>query len=155
MALTTQDDVALALERAVTDLIALGLVAKQAHWNVEGPSFRNLHLLLDELADVAREGGDLVAERSMSLGHNPDGRPETVAMNNPFASLPAGPLRDTDVVPLFSEILADMRTRLRAGIDITASDPVTQGILIGVAEQLDKLGWMIGAHGGGRQRERS
>jgi starvation-inducible DNA-binding protein len=92
MAVTTQDDVTMALAQTVTDLISLGLVAKQAHWNVVGPGFRNLHLLLDELADVARNGGDLVAERAVSRGHHPDGRPDTVARNNPFPSPRAGPI---------------------------------------------------------------
>ena len=149
---TNQDDIAVALERTVTDLINLGLVAKQAHWNIVGPSFRDLHLLLDEVADVARDGGDRVAERYVTRGGSPDGRPETVAMNNPLPSLDPGPLRDTDAVPLFGEILEIITTRLSASIGVAASDLVSQGILLRVTERLQSLAWMIRAHGAGGPR---
>jgi starvation-inducible DNA-binding protein len=149
MTLTTPDDVAIALERTVTDLINLGLAAKQAHWNVVGPGFSNLHLLLDTLADAAREGGDRVAERFVTLGCSPDGRVGTVAASNPLPVLDPGPLRDTDAVHLFGEILEIITTRLYESIGVAASDLVTQGILIGAVERLETIAWMIRAHGVG------
>ena len=47
---TTNLDLELALDQTLTDLISFGLLAKQAHWNVVGPSFPRLHALLDQLA---------------------------------------------------------------------------------------------------------
>ena len=67
------------LERVLVDLIALQLVAKQAHWNIVGANFRDLHLNLDEVVAVARRGSDEVAERMRALHATPDGRPSTVA----------------------------------------------------------------------------
>ena len=46
------------LQKVLVNLIDLQLVGKQAHWNVVGPNFRDLHLNLDEVVDIAREGGD-------------------------------------------------------------------------------------------------
>ncbi|HET6736773.1 ferritin-like domain-containing protein, partial [Mycobacterium sp.] len=43
------------LQRVLVDLIELHLQGKQAHWNVVGTNFRDLHLQLDELVDFARE----------------------------------------------------------------------------------------------------
>ena len=43
--------VAAALQQALVDLTALSLQGKQAHWNIEGPGFRSLHLHLDEIID--------------------------------------------------------------------------------------------------------
>ena len=49
-------------QRVLVDLIALELVGKQAHWNIVGPNFRDLHLNLDEVVGIARTGSDDVAE---------------------------------------------------------------------------------------------
>ena len=43
-------------QRVLVDLIALELVGKQAHWNIVGPNFRDLHLNLDEVVGIARTG---------------------------------------------------------------------------------------------------
>ena len=137
-----------ALDRTLTDLINLGLVAKQAHWNLTGPAFGNLHLLLDDVAEVAREAGDTVAERSITLGHHPDGRVATVAANNPLASLDVGPLRDADVISAFGEILELITNRLYGSIRSVECDLVTQAILIDAVGRLERLAWMIRAHDG-------
>ena len=42
------------LQKVLVDLIELALQGKQAHWNVVGTNFRDLHLQLDELVDLAR-----------------------------------------------------------------------------------------------------
>ena len=55
------------LERVLVDLIELQLQGKQAHWNVVGTNFRDLHLQLDELVDFAREASDTIAERMRAL----------------------------------------------------------------------------------------
>ena len=67
------------LQRVLVDLIELHLQGKQAHWNVVGTNFRDLHLQLDELVDLARAGSDTIAERLRALGAVPDGRSDTVA----------------------------------------------------------------------------
>ena len=63
------------LQSMLVELIDLALIGKQAHWNVEGPHFRSLHLELDELVDTWRTLGDQVAERVVTLGAAPDGQP--------------------------------------------------------------------------------
>ncbi|GAE70097.1 non-specific DNA-binding protein Dps [Cutibacterium acnes JCM 18916] len=43
------------LQKVLVDFIALELVGKHAHWNIVGPNFRDLHLNLDEVVEIARE----------------------------------------------------------------------------------------------------
>ena len=49
-------------------------MAKQAHWNLVGRQFHDVHLHLDELVDTARKYSDEVAERAAAIGVSPDGR---------------------------------------------------------------------------------
>jgi starvation-inducible DNA-binding protein len=140
-------NVADVLDQTLTDLINLGLIAKQVHWNLVGPSFGSLHPLFDELADVARDGGDRVAERAVSLGHSPDGRVETAARDNTLPSLDLGSIRDVDAIRAFGTILEIVTTRMLAGIALSADDSVTQGIMTGIADRLETSAWMLRAHG--------
>src|SRR5882757_11275009 len=76
---TASSSLAENLQRVLVDLIELHLQGKQAHWNVIGTNFRDLHLQLDELVDFAREGSDTIAERMRALDAIPDGRSDAVA----------------------------------------------------------------------------
>lgn len=67
------------LQKVLVDLIELHLQGKQAHWNVVGTNFRDLHLQLDSIVDTAREASDTIAERMRALDAVPDGRSDTVA----------------------------------------------------------------------------
>jgi starvation-inducible DNA-binding protein len=134
------------LQDALSGLISLGLLAKQAHWNLTGPGFRNLHLQLDELADLARESSDAVAERAVTVGRPPDGRPATVALDRSLPDLDSGALPDRHVVVAFADILAAIIRRLRGHIAATAEpDPVTQDLLIGITAAMEKQAWMFRA----------
>ena len=42
------------LQIVLTDLIELQLQGKQAHWNIVGTNFRDVHLQLDEIVEFAR-----------------------------------------------------------------------------------------------------
>ncbi|MFF5173298.1 Dps family protein [Micromonospora sp. NPDC000089] len=135
-----------ALQQVLTDLINLGLQAKQAHWNLTGPNFRSLHLHLDELVDLARGHADEVAERAVSIGVNPDGRPRTVADQSTLPTLDQGDVEDGTAVELITDSLyALIRTLRQAVTDTADSDPITQDLLIGVTAAVEKQHWMFRA----------
>src|SRR5215211_6825165 len=90
------------LQRVLVDLIELHLQGKQAHWNVVGANFRDLHLQLDELVDFAREASDTVAERMRALDAVPDGRTDTVAAGTTLPQFPAYERSTADVVDLIT-----------------------------------------------------
>ena len=82
--------VAAALQQALVDLTALSLQGKQAHWNIEGPGFRSLHLHLDEIIDEVRLAADDVAERMQPLQ-----RPRWLSLSRPASCPPTRPLAFT------------------------------------------------------------
>ena len=46
------------LQAVLVDLTDLHVQGKQAHWNVVGKNFRDMHLQLDEIVDAARGFSD-------------------------------------------------------------------------------------------------
>jgi starvation-inducible DNA-binding protein len=135
------------LDGALADLLDLGLLAKQAHWNVVGPNFGAVHRLLDELADLARDGADAIAERAVALGHPPDGRAKTITGTSSLPVLDRVPVRDREVVVLFGPILDAVIYRLHGALEAFEQDPVTADLLVGVVAALEKQAWMIRAQG--------
>ncbi len=56
------------LNARLADSLDLSTQAKQAHWNVKGIHFYQLHLLFDKVAEHAEEYVDMIAERATALG---------------------------------------------------------------------------------------
>ncbi|SDN32541.1 Dps family protein [Allokutzneria albata] len=132
-----------ALQGALVDLVDLSLVAKQAHWNVVGKRFRDVHLQLDELVAAAREFTDQVAERASAIGVSPDGRAGTVTETSGVPRFPEGWQQADDVVNAIVTTLDTVVQRMRARVDETEkSDPVTQDLLIAVTAKLEEARWM-------------
>jgi starvation-inducible DNA-binding protein len=133
------------LQRVLVDLIALHLNAKQAHWNVVGHNFRDLHLQLDEIVDDARGASDTIAERMRALDTVPDGRPRTVAA----ADQPAIDPGELDTSVIVDAVTAQLRHT--AGVlrevhdEVDAEDPSTSDLLHTIIDQLEKQAWMLSA----------
>src|SRR5829696_5479745 len=100
-----RDTTAAALQASLVDLIDLSLVAKQAHWNLVGRQFHDVHLHLDELVDTARKYSDQVAERAAAIGVSPDGRAATITADSRVPDIESGWLKDRDVIRTAYEAL--------------------------------------------------
>jgi len=132
------------LQQLLADLIALHLQGKQAHWNVVGHNFRDLHLQLDEIVDVAREAADTIAERMRALGATPDGRAPTVASTAKLTVFPAGEQDSAAVVDLITTALHIAAGTARAIHDrVDAEDPSTTDLLHAIIIDLEKQAWML------------
>jgi starvation-inducible DNA-binding protein len=132
------------LQRILVDLIELHLQGKQAHWNVIGTNFRDLHLQLDELVDFAREGSDIIAERMRALDAVPDGRSDTVVATTSLPRFPASEHNTTEVVDrITTRIYATVETLRRVHDAVDAEDPTTADILHAQIDGLEKLAWLI------------
>ncbi|WP_033219696.1 Dps family protein [Kitasatospora phosalacinea] len=135
-----------ALQATLVDLLDLSLMAKQAHWNLYGPRFRSVHAQLDEVAAVARDYADTVAERAAALGVSPDGRAVTVAGTSGVPALPPGWTKDGDAVDALVRALSEVIGRVRERIEETGpADAVSQDLLIGLTAELEKQSWMFQA----------
>ncbi|OPF72939.1 DNA starvation/stationary phase protection protein [Streptomyces antioxidans] len=143
---TASPQLAQALQQIAVDLVELHLQGKQAHWNVVGHNFRDLHLQLDQIVDDARESADTIAERMRALAAVPDGRSETVAATTTLPAFPAGEATVTAVVDLIT-------ARLRATVDtlrtlhdqVDNEDPSTADLLHAIIDSLEKHAWMVSA----------
>ncbi|RYJ20113.1 non-specific DNA-binding protein [Streptomyces sp. L-9-10] len=135
-----------ALQQIVVDLVELHLQGKQAHWNVVGHNFRDLHLQLDEVVDDARESADTIAERMRALEAWPDGRSDTVSATTTLPAFPQGVQSVHAVVDLVT-------ARLRATVDtlrtlhdqVDSEDPSTADLLHSIIDSLEKHAWMVSA----------
>jgi starvation-inducible DNA-binding protein len=134
------------LQAVLVDLIELHLQGKQAHWNVVGKNFRDMHLQLDEIVEFAREASDEVAERLRALHAVPDGRSDTVAATTTLPEFPNGEVDTTEVVDLVVQRLdATVGTMRRVHDDVDEADPTSADILHGIIEKLEQFAWFVSA----------
>ena len=136
------------LNERLADLIDLQLQAKQAHWNVKGPTFIALHELFDGVAEDTEEFVDTVAERIVALGGIAEG---TICAVGKRTKLPAYPVNITsgrDHVDALSTALAAVGKAVRAAIDRATElgDADTADLFTGVSRDIDKKLWFVEAH---------
>ncbi|MCG0287663.1 Dps family protein [Streptomyces sp. PSAA01] len=143
---TASPQFAQALQQIVVDLVELHLQGKQAHWNLVGRNFRDLHLQLDQIVDDARESADTIAERMRALATVPDGRSDTVAATTTLPAFPAGEVNVSAVVDLVTTRLRTTVDTLRTHHDrIDNEDPSTADLLHAIIDCLEKHAWMVSA----------
>jgi len=132
------------LQTVLVDLIELHLQGKQAHWNLVGTNFRDLHLQLDSIVDTAREASDTIAERMRALDGVPDGRSDTVVAKTTVPAIPAGLLGVTETVDVITNrIYAVVGTIRTVHDDVDAADPSTADLLHAIIDDLEKEAWLL------------
>ena len=137
------------LQKVLVDLIELHLQGKQAHWNLVGTNFRDLHLQLDGIVDIAREAADTIAERMRALDAIPDGRTDTVAATTSVPAAPAGLIGTTDIVDIITDrIYATVATARAVHDEVDAADPSTADLLHAIITDLEKQAWMLKSENG-------
>ncbi|MGX6449968.1 Dps family protein [Patulibacter sp. S7RM1-6] len=145
-AFRASEELAAQLQRVHVDLIDLHVQGKQAHWNVVGRNFRDLHLQLDEIIDAARTFSDSLAERMRALYITPDGRAATVAEQSSLPPFPAGEVDTSETVDLVVERLYAVAGTIReVHDDVDEADPTTADQFHEFLEQLEQFAWMVGA----------
>ena len=70
------------LNQQLADTFDLFSQTKQAHWNVKGKDFYQLHLLFDTLAEGLEDHIDAIAERVTALGGEAQGTVRMAASNS-------------------------------------------------------------------------
>jgi starvation-inducible DNA-binding protein len=149
-----RDTTAAALQATLVDLVDLSLVAKQAHWNLVGRQFHDVHLHLDELVATARDYSDKVAERTAAIGVSPDGRAQTLTETSAVPDFSPGWVTDRDVIRSMFEAIDTVVRAIRPRLDETEkTDLVTQDLLIEVVGELEEARWMWQAQNAGYEQE--
>jgi starvation-inducible DNA-binding protein len=136
------------LNQNVANGIALALAVKQAHWNIKGPGYIGVHLLLDEVDGRLREGVDAMAERAVILGGFAQGTLETVEK---AATLEPYPVLESDIAvhikalkSRFMFVGAALRKGIAAAAD--AGDQDTADLFTELSRAVDKDAWFIGSN---------
>ena len=126
---------------------------KQAHWNIKGKDFYQLHLLYDELAEKLEEPADLVAERVVLLGGYAFGTVRMAAQASTISPFPgADQDHDGSDDPSFLGTLANrwaeyaIHIREANGTADELGDPGTTDLYDQITHIAERGLWFIEAH---------
>lgn len=130
------------LQREQANALVLYLNIKKYHWNTFGPHFRDIHLFLDEYADLAVNHVDEFAERAFMI----DGK----SLGDPADYLPASTIKasrgDLSVRGMFEELVANADTIIAemhadAETATTAGDIGTADLYTRLVQEHQKKRW--------------
>ena len=141
------------LNARLADTLDLFSQTKQAHWNVKGPDFYQLHLLFDEHAGCAAEWTDQIAERAVMLGGYATGTVRMSAANSQLPEFPTDITNGMDYVTAVAERWGIYANAVREAIDTAdqAGDADTADMFTELSRQADMNLWFQEAHLQGNQ----
>jgi starvation-inducible DNA-binding protein len=137
------------LNQVLADTQILYALYKKHHWLMRGPTFYQLHLLLDKHAAEQLELVDLLAERVQTLGGVAVGDPRHVAE---ITSVPRPPNGAEEVPAMLSRLLEAHETILIESHDAAArtaemGDDGTSDLLISDVIRTGELqAWFLAEH---------
>ena len=142
-------EVALSLNKLLSDEHILYIKTRNAHWNVEGSDFHGQHKFFEEQYGQLEEIIDNVAERIRSLGHYAEA---TMHAFLKLTHLTEETTEKNTGLGFMTDLLADHETviiHLRENINRFASelhDAGTSDFITGLLETHEKMAWMLRAH---------
>jgi starvation-inducible DNA-binding protein len=145
---TLQQNVGM-LNQLLADSITMYNLYKKHHWQVTGPTFYQLHLLLDKHANEVLETVDLIAERIQTLGGVSTGMPFDVAEMTKIERPPQGEENIPELLARTVNAHATIIKTLRDGIEQTDEnkDYATNDLLSSRVLPLHELQvWFISQH---------
>jgi starvation-inducible DNA-binding protein len=136
------------LNQELADTTDLYSQTKQAHWNVKGIHFYQLHLLFDQLAEKRQGEADELAERATELGGYALGTVRMAAASTRLLEIPTDINAGVDYVRALVERYGIHANAMRAAIDEAdeAGDKDTADLFTEISRELDKDLWFLQAH---------
>lgn len=136
------------LNQRLADTLDLCSQTKQAHWNVKGPQFHQLHVLFDVLAENLEGFVDQLAERATALGGTAMGTVRMAAFASTLAEYPLDALDGMWVVSALAEKFAHCAAAARKSTKTAgdAGDAGTADLFTQLSRGLDKHLWFLEAH---------
>jgi len=136
------------LNQHLADSFDLMSQVKQAHWNVKGSDFWQLHKLFDEVAARAAEWVDEFAERITALGGYANGTVRMAAASSTLPEFPTEITDSMDYVRAVADRLAAFTNSARAAIDQTdkLGDADTADLFTEISRCADKYLYFLEAH---------
>ncbi|HTS72420.1 MAG TPA: DNA starvation/stationary phase protection protein Dps [Gaiellaceae bacterium] len=136
------------LNARLADTFDLYSQLKQAHWNVKGSDFIQLHLLYDQVAESVLEYVDEIAERATALGGLALGTARLAAEASSLDEYPLDAVDGMDTVAAIADRLAAYGAAVRTAIDTSTErgDLDTADLFTEVSRGIDKHLWFVEAH---------
>lgn len=137
------------LNQVLVDTITLYNLYKKHHWQMAGPTFYELHLLLDQHAETIEGTVDLLAERIQMLGGVALGMPFDVAERTKIERPPLGGESVPSMLARTVEAHATVIRTVREGIELTErnKDYGTNDLLMsGILRMHEMQVWIISQH---------
>ena len=136
------------LNKRLADGLDLSLITKQAHWNLKGPQFIGIHLMLDGFRTEQDDLNDKMAERITALGGTAFGTTQTITAGSQLAAYPTDIYKVADHLAALIDRYSVYANAVRENIDETdeAGDPDTADLLTEVSRAIDKQLWFLEAH---------
>ena len=136
------------LQARLSDGADLSAQLKQAHWNVKGREFFQLHELFDKIHGEVENFVDLIAERIVALGGVADGRVQTTTKNSRLDPFPLDARGGDQHLEAVAAAIAKLGSSVRADADAAADagDAATADLFTEVLREIDKQLWLVEAH---------
>ncbi len=121
---------------------------KQAHWNVKGKDFYQLHLLFDEMATELEDFSDLVAERVTALAGTAMGTVRQAANSSIIPEYDFDAVGGMEHVAALADRYAVYAKHLRESINKAdeLGDQDTNDLYVEISRTIDKRLWFLEAH---------
>ncbi len=144
----TREQVIAMLNQQLADMADLYSQTKQAHWNVKGSDFYQLHKLFDKLAEELLDEVDTVAERITALGGVALGTVHMSAQSSRLPEFPGRAVLSMACVEVLAVRYASLAETTRSAITIASErgDETTANMLQDISHELDKSLWFLEAH---------
>src|SRR5213080_1696832 len=145
---SSRDELVALLNARLADTFDLYSQLKQAHWNVKGSDFIQLHELYDLVAESVLEYVDTIAERATALGGLALGTARLAAAASTLDEYPLDALAGMDTVAAIADRLGAYGASVRAAIEtaLELDDQDTADLFIEVSRTIDKHLWFVEAH---------
>jgi len=136
------------LNARLADSFDLYSQLKQAHWNVKGMDFIQLHELYDEVAESVLAFVDEIAERATALGGLAFGTARLAAASSELDEYPVDAVDGPETVATVADRLASFGSAARAAIDAATEleDQDTADLFTEISRAIDKHLWFVEAH---------
>ena len=136
------------LNARLADSFDLYSQLKQAHWNVKGSDFIQLHELYDAVAETVLEFVDTIAERATALGGLALGTARMAAEATTLDEYPIDAVAGEETIVVVADRLAAFGASAREAIDTATElgDMDTADLFTEVSRAIDKHLWFVEAH---------
>ncbi|MCW3462363.1 Dps family protein [Chitinophaga nivalis] len=137
--------IALELNKVLADELIVYAKTRNAHWNIEGSNFMEMHKFYEEQYEELEEYGDEVAEYIRSLGHYAEGRlADVLKLTNLLESEYSNDQKKQlqGLLDDHETIIRNLR-RLIDEFDEKYKDKGASDFVTGMLQKHLKLAWMI------------